>query len=165
MAQLATATTRRLAGLLASPVGLSSRLASIADRENVKLSDITPQQVLAQHVPAELAERSAGVQYPVVYVYCEKLTNELREKFRTFSGRARLSVEARVTHDRIEDLGRQLELYVEAITGVLDGNRGDWGNGVFYGGGYEVTFGASKHGGKNFLQAAKVAFDVDVSIG
>ncbi len=150
---------------MASPVGLSSRLASIADRENVKLSDITPQQVLAQHVPAELAERSAGVQYPVVYVYCEKLTNELREKFRTFSGRARLSVEARVTHDRIEDLGRQLELYVEAITGVLDGNRGDWGNGVFYGGGYEVTFGASKHGGKNFLQAAKVTFDVDVSIG
>jgi hypothetical protein len=58
-----------------------------------------------------------------------------------------------------------LELYVEAITGVLDANRGDWGNGVFYGGGYEVTFGASKHGGKNFLQAARVTFDVDVSIG
>ncbi len=74
-------------------------------------------------------------------------------------------MEARVTHDRLEELSRRLELYVEAVTEVLDSHRGDWGGGVFYAGGYEVTFGASKHGGKNFLQTAKVTFDVDVSIG
>jgi hypothetical protein len=48
---------------------------------------------------------------------------------------------------------------------VLDAHRGDWGGGMFFAGGYEVSFGTTKHGGKNFIQAAKVTFDVDVSIG
>jgi len=121
--------------------------------------------VLSQSVAPELAERTAGVQYPAIYVYCEKLTNEMREKFRTFSGKAKLAVEARVTHDRIEELSRRLEWYADAVTEVLDSHRGDWGGGIFYAGGYEVTFGACKRGGKNFLQTAKVTFDVDVSIG
>jgi hypothetical protein len=74
-------------------------------------------------------------------------------------------VEVRVTHERLEELGRQLELHAEAVTDVLDSNRGDWGGGIFYTGGYEVTFAGMKHGGKNFIQSAKVAFEVDVSIG
>ncbi|MFB3777238.1 MAG: hypothetical protein ACE141_06480 [Bryobacteraceae bacterium] len=165
MAQVANLTTSKMAAWLGSPTGLSSSLAAIAGRERLALSDINPQRVLAQSVAPELAERTAGVQYPAIYVYCEKLTNELREKFRTFSGKARLVVETRVTHDRLEELGRRLEWYVEAVTNVLDAHRGDWGNGVFYAGGYEVSFGACKHGGKNFLQTAKVTFEVDVSIG
>ena len=165
MAQVAHATTIRLAAMLGSPAGLSSSLAAISQRENIKLGEITSRHVLAQSVAPELAERTAGVQYPVFYIYCEKITNELREKFRTFSGRARLAVDVRVTHDRLEDLSRTLELNVEAVTDVLDSQRGDWGGGVFFAGGYEVTFGATKHGGKNFIQTAKVTFDVDVSVG
>jgi hypothetical protein len=46
---------------------------------------------------------------------------------------------------------------------VLDGNRGSWGEGAFFTGGYEVTFDPVQHGGKNFLQIAKVVFDVDLS--
>jgi hypothetical protein len=151
--------------MLGSPAGLSSSLAAISQRENIKLGEITSRHVLAQSVAPELAERTAGVQYPVFYIYCEKITNELREKFRTFSGKARLAVDVRVTHDRLEDLSRTLELNVEAVTDVLDSQRGDWGGGVFFAGGYEVTFGATKHGGKNFIQTAKVTFDVDVSVG
>jgi len=165
VAQVAHATTSRLAAMLGSPAGLSSSLAAISQRENIKLGEITSRHVLAQSVAPELAERTAGVQYPVFYVYCEKITNELREKFRTFSGKARLAVDVRVTHDRLEDLSRTLELNVEAVTDVLDSQRGDWGGGVFFAGGYEVTFGATKHGGKNFIQTAKVTFDVDVSVG
>ena len=40
----------------------------------------------AQNVAAEMAERALGMKYPRVNVYCEKIVNELREKFRTFSG-------------------------------------------------------------------------------
>ncbi len=165
MAQVANATTSRLAGMLGSHTGLSASLAAIAERENVRFGEITPHHVLPQSVAPELAERTAGVQYPVFYVGCEKLTNELREKFRTFSGKARLAVDVRVSHDRLEDLSRTLELHVEAVTDVLDSHRGDWGGGIFFAGGYEVTFGATKHGGKNFIQTAKVTFDVDVSLG
>ncbi len=50
---------------------------------------------------------------------------------------------------------RLLELHVEAVTNVLDSQRGDWGGGMFFAGGYEVTFGGTKHGGKNFIQERK----------
>ena len=76
----------------------------------------------------------------------------------------KLSVDVRVSQDRLEDIERQLELYVEAVTDVLDANRGDWGQGMFYTGGYEVSFGGTRHGGRNFVQSAKVTFEVDVSL-
>jgi len=34
---------------------------------------------------------------------------------------------------------------------------------MFYGGGYEVAFAAVKNGGKNFIQVAKVTFEIGVS--
>jgi Uma2 family endonuclease len=137
---------------------------SIADREGLRLPAIEPRQVIPQNITPEAVERSTGATYPAIYVYCEKLANSLREKFRTFSGTARMAVEVRVSQDRLEGLERKLSLYVEAVTDVLDARRGDWGQGLFYTGGYEVAFGPTKHGGKNFIQTAKVGFDVQVSV-
>ena len=42
-------------------------------------------------------------------------------------------------------------------------NNGTWQDGAFYSGGYEVVFASLRHGGKNFLQTAKISFDVEVS--
>lgn len=164
MARVAGASTDSVVRMLREPTGLPFSVAAVSDRENVTLSPIEPERVIPQNVAFELAERTAGANYPAVYVYCEKITNQLREKFRTFSGKVRLVVEVRVSRDRLEEIGRHLELYVEAVTDVLDAHRGDWGQGMFYTGGYEVSFAATKHGGKNFIQAAKVTFDVDVSM-
>ena len=47
---------------------------------------------------------------------------------------------------------------------VLDFSRGDFGEGMYYAGGYQVVFSAVKHGGKNFVQSAKVSFEIGVSI-
>ena len=63
----------------------------------------------------------------------------------------------------MEGIGIQLQLYVDAVTQVLDSNRGSWGEGAFFTGGYEVTFEPVQHGGKNFLQVAKVMVEVDLS--
>ena len=63
----------------------------------------------------------------------------------------------------MEGLQDALENYADAITQVLSGNRGDWGNGMFYAGQYQVAFTAVKHGGRNFMQVAKVTFDIGVS--
>jgi hypothetical protein len=152
-----------VANILRDPTGLPFSVAAVSERENVKLSPVDPQQVVSQNVAFELAERSAGVKYPIVYVYCEKITNQLREKFRTFSGKARLAIDVRVSQDRLNGIEGQLAMYVEAVTDILDTRRGDWGQGMFYTGGYEVSFSATKHGGKNFIQTAKVTFDVDIS--
>ena len=135
----------------------------LGQQENVELAPIPAAQIASGNVAFEMVEKTAGVTYPAVYVYCEKLSNELREKFRTFSGTASMGVEIRVSYDTLERLARDLPLYAAAITEVLDSQRGAWGGEMFYAGGYEVTFGAVKRGGSNFLQTAKISFDVDVS--
>jgi hypothetical protein len=96
-------------------------------------------------------------------VYCERISNTLREKFRRFSGSARIAVEVRGSLDRLEGLEEQIRFYADAVAQVLDNNRGDWGDGVFYPGGYEVTFGPVKQGGRNYLQTAKASFEVEIS--
>ena len=71
--------------------------------------------------------------------------------------------EVRVSQDRIDGIEDQLRLYVDAITQVLDSNRGTWGQGMYFTGGYEVNFDAVQHGGSNFVQAARVSFELDLS--
>jgi hypothetical protein len=120
-------------------------------------------QVRPQNVAADLAERSGPTQYPAVQVYCEKIVNGLTEKFRSFSGSAHMAVELRYSQDRLEGLGESLEEGADAATAILQASRGDWGDGMFYTGAYEIGFGAVKRGGKNFIQVAKVTFEIGVS--
>lgn len=162
MLQIAIETTRKLAGLLSSPSGMPAVVAAISSEQGLALPAITPHQIIAQNVTPELAEHTTASKYPLIYVYCSKLVNDLREKFRTFSGDAQMVVEARISQDRLERIDTNLHAYVDAVTAVLDNNRGDWGDGVFYGGGYEITFGGVKQGGRNFIQIAKVSLAVEI---
>lgn len=163
MAVLGSAVTSRVREIMTAATGLPYAVSAIAEREHVELAPIDPSQVMALNIASATAERSAGATYPAIYTYCETLANLQKEKFRTFSGKAYMAVEVRVTHDRLEKVSSTLEYYTGAVTEVLDANRGDWGGGMFYTGGYKVEFGPIKHGGKNFLQTAKVLFEVEVS--
>ena len=149
--------------ILASPAGLGSALAAIRETESADVHDIPPEHMVRQNIPADLAEKSTGGTYPSVHVYCEKLSNTLREKFRRVSGRARMVSEVRVSQDRLEGIERRLQLYADAVMRVLDSSRGSWGGGLFYAGGYEAEFSGVRRGGRNFLQIAKISFDVEVS--
>ena len=104
------------------------------------------------------------MQYPALLVYCDKLSNTLKEKFREFSGKAHVVVEVRHSQDMLPGPGidraglcgcrlRTARMIREA-TGVPD---------CFYAGGYDVSFEPVGRGGRNFLQRAKVGFDVEVS--
>jgi hypothetical protein len=163
MLSIARSATEKLAAILAGSNGLPTAVEALTTQQGLTLPQIGPQQIVPQNVAPDIAEKSIASKYPLVYVYCNKLVNDLREKFRTFSGDAQMSAEARVSQDRLDDLETNLHIYVDAITSVLDGNRGDWGDGFFYGGGYEVTFSRVKHGGRNFLQTAEITFDLEVS--
>ncbi len=143
--------------------GVPETVAAFAAEQNIFVPTIAPQQIIGQNVSPEILERSTTTKYPVLCVYCSKVTNLLREKFRTFSGDVDMVIEARVSQDRLEDMETHAQFYVDAITQVLDSNRGDWGDGVFYAGGYEVAFGGLKQGGRNFLQTAKVSFILEMS--
>ncbi|HVO97429.1 MAG TPA: hypothetical protein VMT15_05150 [Bryobacteraceae bacterium] len=165
MAQTASAVSQIFAGFLtAADTGVSSAVATLAADSGVALAPIPPAHIVTQNMAAEISERASVVKYPVVQVYSDRVRNLLTEKFRRFSGKVRTVAEVRVSQDRIEGLEDQLRLYVDAVTQVLDANLGDWGQGAFYAGGYEATFEPVKQGGKNFLQVAKVTFEVDMSV-
>jgi hypothetical protein len=164
MAQTASVVTQVFAGFLsATDTGVSSFVATLALDSGIPLAPIPSAYIVAQNMAIELFERSSVVKYPLIQVYSDRVRNLLTEKFRTFSGKVRTVAEIRVSQDRIEGLEDQLRLYADAVTDVLDSNRGSWGQGAFYTGGYEIIFEPVKHGGKNFLQVAKVTFEVDLS--
>jgi hypothetical protein len=165
MLQVAGWSTQKVMGVLAADNGLAAAVEALVEQQGMKLAAIGPQQIIAQNVGADISEQSTVAKYPLVYVYCSKVANQLREKFRAFSGNTEMVVEARVSQDRLDQIETNLQAYVDAITQVLDSSRGDWGDGVFFDGGYEVSFSGVKHGGRNFLQIAKISFVLEVSAG
>jgi hypothetical protein len=142
---------------------MNTNLAGLMAPESALVKPISPTQIRPQKVAADLEVHANAMSYPALIVYSEKIVNSLKEKFRSFSGAIQMAVEVRHSQDRLDGLQESLELYVDSITQVLDSNRGDWGNGMYYCGGYEVTLGAVKHGGRNFIQAAKITFEIGVS--
>jgi hypothetical protein len=163
MAKLASAATTAVINRMMAPAGMNAGLAALSAPDSLLVKPVEAGQVHARNASADLAERSQATKYPCFYVFCEKIANDLREKFRTFSGNLQVAIDVRHSQDRLDGLQDALELYVESVTQVLDAERGDWGSGMFYAGGYEVTLGAVKHGGKNFIQAAKIIFEIGVS--
>lgn len=164
MTFVASVATQKLHSILTGEVGMQAALSVISDLTDIHVAPFHGQQVIAQNASPELAERSTVSKYPVLYIYCSKLVNLLREKFRRFSGEAQMTIEVRVSQDRLDELDARVQMYVDAVIRVLDQSRGDWGGGVFYSGTYEVLYGPVKHGGRNFIQIAKIAFVVEMSV-
>jgi hypothetical protein len=162
MTNLAGAVEMALIGLLQAPssggFAINAATASLGQAPAIPIKSI-----LCGNVSPDLMEQSVAFQYPAVAIYCEKLANALKEKCRTFSGTATAVIEIRHSQDQIQNIQAELEIYVAAACDVLDNNRGDWGGGLFYSGGYDVSFGPAKRGGRNFLQIAKVAVEVEIS--
>jgi len=154
--------TGQVIQLLTGASGVNSYLGTLQGIVQ-PLAQLNSAQVRAQNVAPDIADQSTTMLFPAVNVYCEKIVNSLAEKFRSFSGSAQTTVELRHSQDRLDGLQETLENYVDAVMQVLNANRGDWGNGMFYCGEYQVAFGAVKHGGKNFQQVAKITFEIGVS--
>jgi hypothetical protein len=161
--KLGSAVTAKLLQRITGPSGVNASLGALTLGEREFAGLVEASQVRAQNVTADMAERVIGVKYPAVNVYCEKIVNDLREKFSSFSGHVQMAIELRQSQDRLEGIQDRLELYVDAAMQMLNDSRGDWGDGMFYGGGYEVSFLPVKQGGKNFIQVAKVTFDIGVN--
>lgn len=164
MARISKTAVSALSALLSGPGGLPENIRKINMDAGRRVPSISGEDIVERHVTADVAEKTSGVRYPSVYVYCEKVVNELREKFRRFSGTADLVIEIRVSHEHMDELQRVLHTYAEAITDILDSKRGHWTPGVFYTGGYSIQYGAVKRGGRNFLQSAKVELTVNGSM-
>ena len=155
--------TGQVIQLLTGANGVNSFLTEATQDNGQPMVPLNSNQVRAQNIAPEIADRSDTMQFPAINVYCDKIVNNLTEKFRSFSGNAQTTVELRHSQDRLDGLQDAVESYADAVMQVLNANRGDWGNGLFYSGEYQVAFGALKHGGKNFQQIAKITFEIGVS--
>jgi hypothetical protein len=143
--------------------GVNARTGAIAQADT-SVSAVGIRSISALHAGVEVSEKSGHSHYPLLLVYCDKMANSLKEKFRRFSGRAHLVIEVRHSEDLLETIGAGTQVYVDAVCALLDDSRGDWGGGAFYAGGYEVSYEPVVRGGKNFLQRAKVAIEVEISL-
>ena len=163
MAGLSGTLAETVVSMLASATnGVNVRVGAIEKNDSsVTATGITT--IVALNTSVEISDKVGYVQYPALLVYCDKLSNTLKEKFRDFSGKAHVVVEVRQSQDTLPGLDATVQVYVDAVCALLDDSRGDWGSGLFYGGGYEVSFEPIGRGGRNFLQRAKVGFDVEVS--
>jgi len=161
---IAASATLKLVQLLTAPAGLNAAISTLAQEATLPLQPVATKQFFTNNVTSEIAEKSEEVKYTAVYVYCEKIANTLDEKFRSFSGHLQMVIEVRVSQDRIDGVEQSAQLYTESVTQTLSQSRGDWGQGLFYAGTYDVTFGPVKHGGKNFIKSVKVSFPVEASV-
>jgi hypothetical protein len=163
MAGLSGALTSIVVSMLTSTTsGVSVRIAAMEAADST-LRAVGIRDIVALNASVEISEKTGYVQYPALLIYCDKLSNTLKEKFRQFSGTAHVFVEVRYSQDELAGIESNVEVYVDAVCALLDDSRGDWGAGLIYAGGYDVSYETVGRGGKNFMQRAKVGFNVEVS--
>src|SRR5260370_7361391 len=123
MPQIGSIGTRKAMAVFIASGGVPDTVDALSAQQQVTLPAISGQQIVSQNVAPELADRSTASKYPLVYVYCGKIVNQLREKFRTFSGNAQMVVEVRVSQDRIEEMESHFQVYMHPIIHTLDTHR------------------------------------------
>jgi len=163
MAKLGSAATAKTIAVITGTSGMNAGLGALAAADQTLAPALDSTQVRAQNAASDAVDRSGPVKFPDISVYCEKIANTQAEKFRSFSGTAQMAIEVRHSSDGLAGLQDSLELYADAAMQSLDAARGDWGNGMYYAGGYSASFGAVKRGGRNFIQTAKISFEIAVS--
>lgn len=163
MSRVASIAIQKAVDIFTAEESLAPVLERIAKEDGQAAPTLEREQVIASAASAELMEKHGRVRYPYLQVHCERVTNGMQEKFRRFSGTVRIGVEARCSSERLALAEREARWIADALAEVLDLNRGDWGDGFYYAGGYEITFGTTRTGGRNFVQTAKVTFEVSVA--
>src|SRR5690348_995957 len=143
---------------------LQQQIAAISTGMMVSVPPIPSERVVLSSIPAELADNNVQLSYPRLCIYSSSLRNSQVEKFRSFSGQVILVAEIWASGDLITEVDTWIHFYVEGLANILRSNTGDWGNGIFYSGAYDVQFQPPKQGGLGFVEAAQLTFALNVSV-
>lgn len=164
MATVGTQAARALQDLLGSQTGVGLILAQRAAGERPGQPAYAIGRISMGHYALDLGDKSQGGRFPQMLVYCERIQNSLRQKFQRFSGTVDLVIEVRNSSDRIENMEQETQIYAEAVMDLLEQSRGEWRDGFYYSGQYEVQFEPVKAGGRNFSQTAKIRLPLEVNL-
>lgn len=151
------------AALLTAGNLLAQTITQLAAANEATVPVILPSQVVVTSAPPQIGDMNLQLTYPRVCLYTTGLTNTHFEKFRTLSGSITLAGDIWASGNLVTQVDQWLHYYVEAVTGILRTNVGDWGNGIFYDGSYDLQFHAPAAGGLGFVQSAKVTCSMHVS--
>jgi hypothetical protein len=163
MPPLTILTAQTLVNLLTANAAIETEVSSIAQQAGAVVPVIPSSQVYLSSAPAAMADLQQELGYPRITVYSSKLSNNQVEKFRTLSGVVTVTADINATADLVTNVDSYIHFYIEAVSNILRANRGDWGNGIFYSGAYEIAIQPPVTGGSGFLQLARISLEVGVS--
>lgn len=151
-----------LHNLLSSERGIAKGWTAGSEAVEAGLPRVSADQIITDHIPASLLTQQSAVRYPRFQIYCARVENQMREKFNRFSGTAQLTVEIHHSGEKWDSVSSGLGLYVQAVTDVVEANRGELRAGVHLPGRYSVEIDAPKAGGRGYLQSARILVPVEI---
>ena len=163
MTPLTIQVSQCLQNILVQGGALVQQITAIALACNSNVPVIAQEQVLLSSASPDLGDRNVQLTYPRVCLYSSGFKNTQVEKFRSLSGTASVIAEIWASSDLLTDTDQWIHYYVEAVTELLRQNIGDWGDGLFFNGSFDVQVQTPKPGGLGFVQNATVVCRLNVS--
>ena len=163
MLPLTLQAARKLSDLLLNNNALQQQVNELSSACNANVPAIAAAQVVLNSANADTADMDLQLTYPRICLYSSGLKNTQAEKFRSFSGTVAVTAEIWASGNLIGDIDFWIHFYVEGVTKILEANIGDWGDGLFFPGSYDVQLHAPKAGGFGYVQSAKVTCTLNVS--
>jgi hypothetical protein len=154
----------KLVQLLTANSALANTVQMISAAVGETAPAISNSQIVVTTASADLADKNAQLTYPRVCIYSTQLKNTHAEKFRSFSGSIAVAVDVWFSAPLLDATGSGLHIFVEALTTILRANQGDWGDGFYFSGLYDVQLQAVKQGGFGFVESARVTCVLDVNL-
>jgi hypothetical protein len=163
MLPLTMLAAQKVSELLTTGNALEQQINAVAAASNLTLPAITSSGVVLSSASAEIGDKDFQLTYPRICLYSTAVKNTHIEKFRSLSGTVSVIADVWASANLLQDTDQWIHFYVEAMTNILRQSIGDWGDGIFFSGVYDVQFQPPKVGGFGYVESAKVTCNVNVS--
>lgn len=163
MLPLTLLAAQKILNLLIAGNALQQEIETLASSSNVSVPLITSAQIVLSSAPPDMGDKDLELTYPRVCLYTAAVKNTQIEKFRSLSGTVSVTAEVWASGDLISQTDQWIHYYVEALTSILRQNIGDWNDGMFFSGMYDVQLQVPKAGGLGYVESAKVTCVLNVS--
>jgi hypothetical protein len=163
MLPLTLLAVQKMSDLLTSNSALGQELTGLANSMGASMPTIDSAHVVLTSAASDVGDTDARLGYPRVCLYSSGFKNSQFEKFCSLSGVLSATADIWTSANLVDDTDRWIHYYVEAVTTLLRRSSGDWGDGVFFPGVYDVQFQPPKTGGMGFVQLARLRFDLIIT--
>jgi hypothetical protein len=163
MLPLTLLAVQKVSDLLTSNSSLGQELTRLASSAGTSIPNIDSGHVILSSASNDVGDTDTRLGYPRVCLYSSGFKNSQLEKFCSLSGIVSTTADIWTSANMVDETDRLIHYYVDAVTRLLRNSSGDWGEGLFFPGVYDVQFQPPKVGGLGFVQLARLKFDLIVS--